>query len=462
MISNNINLRNVIAPSFYSVHKAIKDEAYTFYWLSGGRGSTKSSFISIEIILGMMKDPDANAVVLRKVKDTLRESVHEQLLWAIAALGVEEYWEESVSPLSLTYTPTGQRIVYRGADKPKRIKGIKFARGYAKYLWYEELDEFTGMAEIRLINQSLIRGGTAATVFYSYNPPASASNWVNTEKLRTREDRLVHHSDYTTVPEEWLGKQFIIEALHLKETNFTAYQHEYLGHVTGTGGEVFRNVTVRKIDDFEIWGNDELEIPGFWNIKRGCDFGYSIDPFSYIVCHYDKKKKRLYLFHELYQVGLSNRKAIDHIKSENKGNDYVIADSAEPKSISEFRQHGLRIKAARKGPDSVEYGIKFLQDLEEIIIDDTRCPHTADEFLQYELERDKSTGEWKSGYPDKNNHAIDAVRYALNEEVMRHRDIKKSKRLEDIDPEDRTTSEKIDAFRRKLGSKPNIKSLTKW
>jgi len=455
-----VALKDVIAPAFYDVHKSIKKNEYTFYWLSGGRGSTKSSFISIEIILGMMKDPDANAVILRKVKDTLRESVHEQLLWAIAALGVEEYWEESVSPLSLTYIKTGQRIVYRGADKPKRIKGIKFSRGYAKYLWYEELDEFGGMAEIRLINQSLLRGGMNATVFYSYNPPASGNNWVNTEKLLTRSDRLVHHSDYLSVDPSWLGPQFIADAEHLKETNLTAYQHEYLGLVVGTGGEVFKNVTIRQIHDHEIYGNEELEIGGFWNIKRGNDWGYAVDPFSYVVMHYDRKKKRLYIFHELYKVGLSNTMAIKHIKEENKNNDFITADSAEPKSISEFRQHGLRMKAAKKGPDSVEYGIKFLQDLEEIIIDDTRCPNTAEEFLTYEIERDKTTGELKNTFPDKNNHSIDAVRYALNEEVMRHRDIKKKKKVDD--PDDMTPSEKMDKFRRELGAKPPIKQLTKW
>jgi phage terminase large subunit len=341
-----IKLSNVIAPSFRSVHKAIKENKYTHYWLGGGRGSTKSSFVAIEIILGIMSDPEANAVALRKVKDTLKDSVFEQLSWAIEMLGVDRYWHKNVSPLSLTYIPTGQKILFRGADKPKKIKSIKFSRGYSKFIWYEEVDEFEGMEEIRMINQSLMRGGEKFVVFYSYNPPKSVNNWVNAEVKLTREDRLVHHSTYLTVPKEWLGEQFIIEAGHLKETKPQSYAHEYLGEVTGTGGEVFDNVKIREITDEEI--------ASFWNIKRGLDFGYAIDPLSYNVMHYDRKKKRLYIFHELYKVGLSNHGAYEHIRDENPNNELVYADSAEPKSIYELVQYGLRVIGVKKGPESVE------------------------------------------------------------------------------------------------------------
>jgi PBSX family phage terminase large subunit len=397
-----------------------------------------------------MSDPNANAVVLRKVKDTLKDSVFEQLCWAIEALGVTDKWEIPEAKLVLTYLPTGQKILFRGADKPKKIKSIKFSKGYTKYIWYEELDEFAGMEEVRMINQSLMRGGEEFKVFYSYNPPKSKNNWVNTEKLLTRPDRLVHHSNYLSVPEEWLGKIFITEAKHLKDTKPKSYEHEYLGEVTGTGGEVFDNVKIRSITDEEI--------ESFENIKRGADFGYAIDPFSYVEAHYDRKRKRLYIYHELYKVGLSNTQAIAHIKEQNKLNDFLIADSAEPKSIHEFRQHGLRVKAAKKGPDSIEYGIKFLQDLEEIIIDDIRCPETAREFLTYELEKD-ANGNFKAKYPDVNNHSIDAVRYALNDEVMKHKEHKKT----EYDPLNPTPQEKHEKMVRQMtGRKPQIKSMTKW
>lgn len=408
-----MRLSEVIAPSFYEVHKDIKADGHTHYWLGGGRGSTKSSFVAIELILGIMSDPNANAVVLRKVKDTLKESVFEQLTWAIETLGVEDYWHIPEAKLVITYKPTGQEIRFRGADKPKKIKSMKFSRGYTKFIWYEEVDEFTGMEEVRMINQSLMRGGPKFTVFYSYNPPKSANNWVNTEVKLTRKDRLAHHSNYLTVPRDWLGEQFIVEAEHLRDTKPQAYEHEYLGTVTGTGGEIFMNVQIRKISD------DEIE--DFYNIRRGLDFGYATDPSAYNVMHYDRKRKRLYIFHELYKVRMSNRALYEHIYDENKDNELVFADSAEPKSISELAQYGLKVAGVKKGPDSIEYGIKFLQDLEEIIIDDQRCPETAREFLSYEFEKD-ANGNFKAGYPDKNNHSIDGVRYAMNVECIDFRD----------------------------------------
>ncbi|OAS19254.1 PBSX family phage terminase large subunit [Paenibacillus oryzisoli] len=414
-----IALTECVAPSFYEIHKDIKRYGHTHYWLSGGRGSTKSSFISVELILGIMSDPLANAVVLRKVKDTLGESVKEQLTWAIEALGVSQFWDVPETKLVLTYKPTGQEIRFRGADKPKKIKGLKYARGYTKFIWYEELDEFTSMEEIRMINQSLMRGGKKFTVFYSYNPPKSANNWVNTEVNFTRDDRITHHSTYQTVPIEWLGEQFIIEAEHLKLTKPKAYEHEYLGDVVGTGGEIFDNVQTRKISDEEI---EEFE-----NVRRGMDFGYSVDPLSYNVMHYDRKHKRLYIYHELYKVRLSTHAAYLHISEENKKNDYINCDSADPRTINELLQYGLRVGGVKKGPDTVEYGVKFLQDLEAIIIDDQRCPETAREFLSYELDKD-AHGNFKAGYPDKNNHSIDAVRYAMNDEALDFRErMKKNK-----------------------------------
>ena len=408
-----VKLSKIIAPTFAGVHRDIKQHRHTHYWLKGGRGSTKSSFISVEIPLGMMRDAAqgeyTNAIVLRRYGVTLRESVFEQIGWAINALGVAELWKSSVSPMSWTYLPTGQRIIFRGADDPTKVKSIKFAVGWAKYLWYEEVNEFEGAEKIRSINQSVLRGGADFFVFYSFNPPQAARNWVNQYVAIERDDALVHHSTYLTVPPQWLGEQFIVEAEHLKAVKPEAYRHEYLGEVTGTGGEVFGNVTLRPITDEEI--------ARFDNLRRGIDWGYAADPFAYNVCHYDKTRRRLYLFREIHKVKLSNRAAAELIKDE-AGSARITCDSAEPKSIDEVRGYGLRVVGARKGPDSVEYGIKWLQDLEEIVIDPVRCPETAREFSGYELERDRE-GNFKAGYPDKDNHHIDAVRYACEDDMKR-------------------------------------------
>lgn len=406
-------LSDIIAPSFYDLHHAVQSEKYTHYWLKGGRGSAKSSFASAEIILGITKNPKANAVVIRKVAANLKDSVYEQLIWAIDKLDVSHLWHAKLSPLELVYIPTGQRILFRGADKPKKLKSTKVSKGYIRYIWYEECDEFGGMSEIRTINQSLMRGGEKFDVFYTYNPPKSRRNWVNKEVLEAASDKLVHSSTYLTVPPQWLGKQFITEAERLKATKPDRYDHEYMGLVTGTGGEIFDNVTLRTISDEEIAAFDK--------IKRGIDFGYAADPFVYLAGHYDKKHKRLYLFDEIYKQGLSNERAAELINTRKyKFSQPITADSAEPKSIAEMKKYGLRMRGAKKGPDSVEYGIKFLQSLEEIIIDKARCPETAREFMNYELEPDGNDG-FKDGYPDKNNHSIDACRYMMEDETTNRR-----------------------------------------
>lgn len=407
-----VKLSSVIAPSFYSVHKDLKQELHTHYWEDGGRGSTKSSFISAEMILGIMKDPKANGIALRKVKDTLKDSVFEQLQWAISALKVDAYWHITHSPLTLTYIPTGQKIIFRGADNPQKIKSTKVSKGYIKYIWFEECDEFDGMEEIRNINQSLMRGGSKFVVFYSFNPPKSIKSWINqeVEQQKLRSEAIVHHSTYLSVPKEWLGNAFIIEAEHLKKVKPIAYQHEYLGEATGTGGEIFDNVKLAEITD------EEINI--FDNISRGLDWGYATDPLAYVVNHFDSTRRKLYIFKEMYQVGMKNRVAAEKIKNENKDNELVIADSEDPRSIADMRDYGINMVGAKKGPGSIDHGIKWLQDLEEIIIDPVRCPNAAREFTSYELEKDKN-GNFKGNYPDKDNHLIDATRYSRETDMVK-------------------------------------------
>lgn len=413
MKMNQIKLSDVIASSFYSVHRDIRKSLHTHYWLPGGRGSCKSSFASVEIVLNMMRDAQrgemTNAVIFRRVKDTLRGSVFEQILWAIEKLGCQSEWDIVYNPLKATYRPTGQVILFKGADKPLKMKSIKVSKGYIKYIWYEETNEFEGIEKLRNINQSVMRGGDKFVALYTYNPPASVSSWVNQEVHEERSDMLIHQTTYLTVPAEWLGKQFIIEAEELKKSHIEQYRHEYLGLVTGTGGEVFRNVTLRHISDEEI--------KSFDRIKRGLDWGFASDPLAYIVANYDRTRKKLYIFYEIYLTRLSNSHAAELIKKENKLNQLITSDSAEPKSIADLKECGIRIQGAKKGADSVSHGVKFLsEELNEIVIDATRCPNTAREFTSYELEKD-ANGNWKADYPDRNNHAIDAVRYALENEI---------------------------------------------
>ena len=381
-----VKLSDLIIDKFHEVHKDIKERKHTHYWFKGGRGSTKSSFISIEIVLNIIADKECNAICFRKIGKDIEESVYNQILWAIDELGVNEYFKAYKSPYRIIYKPTEQVIAFRGLDDATKTKSIKLKNGYYKISWFEELDEFNGLQEIRKAEQSIMRGGNEFIAFKSYNPPQNINNWVNKEVRHDRTDRLVNHSTYLDVPAEWLGNQFFIEAEFLKKFDERAYRHEYLGEVTGTGGVIFPNL----------------------------DWGFAADPLAWNKLHYDKTRRCIYIYDELHKVGLTNDRAMELLKP--KTQTYITADSAEPKSIAEFQLNHFKIKGANKGADSVRYGIKWLQKLVKIYIDKDRCPHTFDEFSLYELEKDKN-GEFKDKYPDRNNHHIDDIRYALEDDM---------------------------------------------
>ncbi len=403
---DNIRLSSLIAPSFYPVYWDIVEGRHTYYDLYGGRGSTKSSFIGTMIALGIMQDPNANAVVFRKVGNTIGTSVFEQIIWSLNAMGVLDEWKCTHSPYKLTYMKTGQVILFRGLDKAKKMKSIKVSHGYLKYCWFEELDEFAGEEEIRSVQQSVLRGGSKFIVFKSFNPPISQSNWVNQYVMTPKAGALRHKSCYLEVPPQWLGEQFFDDAEELKQTNPRAYEHEYLGNAVGTGGEVFDNLDVRPLTDEEI--------SHFDNIFMGIDWGWYPDPFHWAKMHYDSTRKTLYIYDEFRANKMSNAETWNHLVMLKgvTGNDLITADSAEPKSVADYKEYGSLCRPAVKGPDSVRYGMKWLQSLKKIVIDPTRCPHTAREFTHYEYER-TANDEVMSSFPDADNHSIDCIRYAM-------------------------------------------------
>lgn len=404
-----VRLSDVVAPHFYALHRDIVRHGHTYYWLEGGRGSTKSSEISLEIPQLIIKNPECHAVVLRKIGNTIKNSVYPQMQWGIDALGLTDKFRFKTSPHEITYKKTGQKILFFGVDDPQKIKSIKLPFGYVGICWIEELDQFSGMEEIRNLNQSLLRGGPIFWEFCSFNPPKSQNNWVNEEKLFDDPDRLVHHSTYLGVPREWLGERFFEDAEKLKARNETAYRHEYLGEVTGTGGAVFENVEDMTMSD-ELVGN-------FDRLYYGLDFGFAVDPLAYVAMYYDAKREDLYIFDELYRQKMTNSQAAKAIKLRINGG-RILADAAEPKSIAEMSDYGLRISGARKGPDSIDFGMRWLQNRAHIYIDKRRCPNTYKEFVAYEYDRNKD-GQFISAYPDDNNHSIDAVRYGLSEIMNR-------------------------------------------
>lgn len=364
----------------------------------------KSSAVSLLVPLLIVTHPDTHALVLRKVGNTLRDSVYAQYIWAIGELGMAAYWEAKKTPMELVYRPTGQKIMFRGADDPMKIKSIKVPFGYIAVTHFEEKDQFAGRREIRTILQSTMRGGSVFWNFESYNPPISRDNWANTDSEEIRADRLCHKSTYLEAPREWLGDQFLTEAEYLKETNEKAYQHEYLGIPVGTGSDVFENVQVREITDEEI--------SHFDRVLRGVDWGYFPDPWAYNEVYFSKAQRTLYIFGEMTANKLDNEATATRLKQRGlTRGDLITADSAEPKSVADYNKYGLKCIGAVKGPGSIERSMRWLQSLNAIIIDPQRCPETKAEFIGYEYERTKD-GEIMSGYPDANNHHIDACRYA--------------------------------------------------
>jgi phage terminase large subunit len=234
---------------------------------------------------------------------------------------------------------------------------------------------------------------------------------VNQEFSTEKPGRLVHHSTYQAVPRKWLGQAFLDGADFLAQVNRRAYEHEYLGIPNGTGGNVFENLELRSITEEERATFD-------W-IHHGIDWGYFPDPWVYNRVYYDGGRHKLYVFGELTRYKSGNRATFQALLEYGvTEDDYLVCDSAEPKSIADYREYGLDAhgvnKSSVKGKGSVEYSVKWLQSLAAIIIDPDTCPDTAKEFAEYEYLRDKN-GDVVSGYPDANNHHIDAVRYATAE-----------------------------------------------
>lgn len=390
----------VLGKAFVDINRQIKPNIE--YVFEGGRGGLKSSFVAFKIVELIKNNPQMHACITRQVAGTLKDSVYANMKWAINELGLMEEFECKVSPLEIKYIKTGQTIYFRGLDDETKLKSIKPEFGYIGILWKEEKDQMKGDAQERSVNQSVLRGGDESYDFSSYNPPKSKSNWVNRIKLVPNPKRVIHHSSYLEAPAEWLGQKFIDDAAHLKEINPEAYEHEYLGVPNGDGGNVFEYLEIRDITDEEISHMDR--------IFAGVDYGWYPDAFCYLRTYYDSAREKIYLIDELYVNKWSNSKTADWIKKKGYDDYTMICDSAEPKSVNDFRDAGLPARGAIKGPGSIEYGFKFLQT-KTIVIDPKRTPNAYKEITEYEYDRDKE-GNVISGYPDGNDHAISALRYA--------------------------------------------------
>lgn len=405
IVENNFNIpAHMLARSWVDFYRLVRDNEYQEYLLSGGRGSLKSSTIPMVSIEQLINNPDTHILVVRKLSNTLRDSVFAQYKWAINQLGLENKFKATVSPMQIVYEPTGQTIYFRGGDEPEKIKSIKPEFGYIAYLWFEEVDQFNGPEDIRNIEQSALRGGPIAVRFKSYNAPKSQHHWINNYALLPKPNMYVHHTTYLDVPKKWLGQPFVDEAELLRELNETAYKHEYLGEIVGQGYNVFDNIVAQEFSD------DIIE--RFEYVYHGQDWGWFPDPNRFVGMSYDANTRNLYIFREENGVKMNSDEWAYKINDMIDKGYTIIADSNERKSIGDLRDMGFNIREAIKGPNSVHEGFKWLSGLNNIFIDPVRCPLTYKEFINYEYEKDKE-GNAVTAYPDRDNHSLAAVRYAM-------------------------------------------------
>lgn len=413
----SVRLSQLLPPKFHEVWRASLNRDILHVVCEGGRGSSKSSDVA-HIIIQLIMRYAVNAVCIRKVDNTLEQSVYEQLKWAISQQGVTHLFKVNKSPLRITYLPRGNYIVFRGAQQPERIKSLKDSRFPFAIGWIEELAEFKTEDEVKTITNSLLRGelgdGLFYKFFYTYNPPKRKQSWVN-KKYGTQfipKNTFVHHSTYLDNP--FIAKEFIEEAEATKAKSERRYRWEYLGEAIGSGVVPFDNLRFEMIPQ-------EL-VDNFDNIRNGLDFGYATDPLAFVRWHYDKKKNGIYAVDEYYGQKISNRQVASWLKSVGYSADEVYCDSAEPKSIAELRQEFdiKRVVGVRKGPDSVEFGERWLDDLDFICIDPKRTPNIAREFENIDYQVDKD-GNPKPRLEDKDNHTIDATRYAFSNDMRNNK-----------------------------------------
>lgn len=408
----------LISDPFVPMHRAVCAGIGGDFWTYGGRASGKSSCISLEVVRGIMRHPDRSALVMVKTGKDIREGVYEQMLWAIRMLGVEDEFECTVSPIRIRHRSTGQVVTFRGGDNTAKTKALKAPAGtYYAYLWIEEADQFAGMAEIRRVYQSVTRGAPAGAPFYrfhSFNPPRSRDSWAN---ARIRElvaaGVPVYRANYTDMPPGWLPDQVVEDAEALKAVDEEAYRHEWLGEDVGYGNEVFPRAEVRAVT-----GEERAAIR---MTLYGVDWGFARDPFCWVKVGYVPATRTLYVLDSVSGVGLTNPESAELVRvrmaepADGGGPEPfadVWCDSAEPKSVEDFRQLGIRAHGVPKTAElSVRSGVRWLQHRAAIVVD-PRAALAAEEIPSYGYALTPD-GEPTGLLPDADNHAIDAVRYAV-------------------------------------------------
>ena len=391
-------------------------KGYGDYWrfkgryrvVKGSRASKKSTTTAMNMIYRIMKYPQSNVLVVRKTFRTLQDSCFAQLKWAIRRLSVEEYFDYKYSPLEIVYKPTGQKILFRGLDDPLKVTSVTVNVGYLCFLWIEEAYEITNESDFDMLDES-IRGEVPDELFkqitMTFNP-WNERHWIKKRFFDAPKDPDIFTLTTNYKINEWLDKSDLKVFERMKENNPRRYQVAGLGQWGIIDGLVYEN-----------WSEQEYNFDVVKDLKIVCglDYGYTNDPTALFVGFLDRDNKKLYVWDELYQKGLSNRQISDKIKAMGYGKERITADSAEPKSNDELNYLGLRVTGAKKGADSIMNGIQWIQELKIII--HPRCVNFITEIGNYSWASDKF-GNKLNKPMDEFNHEMDAMRYALEKYII--------------------------------------------
>lgn len=397
------------------VHEAFTGEIDVHEIISkGGRGSIKSNFWGGLAYETIRQDSQAHIVYTRRYKVDLRGSVYNQFMKTVIRYHDLDNWDFKQSPMCAVYKPTGQMVMFAGADKPISLKSFNVPFGYVKMLIHEECDEMAGVEQMDNIEDTFLRADTPALDIKIFNPPKSKNNFMNeyTEECQNKPQTRICHSYYYNVPVKWLGKRFFERAEWFRIHKPLYYKNNYLGEVTGTGGGIFDNLEIRKISDEELMTFDI--------INHGLDFGYT-HPQVFSQNYYDYETDTLYIFGEVYSKKCKNSTFARKIKKFM--NVEIICDSARPDGIAEMQDWGFNAIGAKKRWGSGkgrDYCWEWLQRCNKIVIDPDRCPNTEKEFVKAEHEQ-LPDGSFSDAYPTLEEDTIMANIYALNRIIMTSR-----------------------------------------
>lgn len=381
--------------------------------VKGGRGSKKSTTTALWIVIRMMRTPSANTLVLRRYFNTHRNSTFAQIQWAINRMGVGSLWKATMSPLEMTFKPTGQKIIFRGLDDPQSITSITVEKGHICWCWWEEAFQINDESAFDKVDLSL-RGQMPKELFIQHTMtlnPWSDKHWIKRRFFDSQDnpDIMAITRNYTC--NEFLSDADLALFERMKVENPRRFAIEGNGEWGISEGQVFENWETQEFD-VEAMRHDFIDYGERRYIDRfGLDFGFSQDPTAFIYAMIDTRKREIYLCNEIYKTHLLIDDMYREIKALGFDGAEIIADSAQPGTIAELKKRGLiRIKPAKKGQNSVRDGIARLQDYKIII--HPKCTNAIVEFSNYVWAKDKMNGQYLTVPVDEFNHIIDALRYA--------------------------------------------------